>query len=94
MANINRVILTGNLTSDPELSSLPSGTSEWESQDGSKRQAVEVVADTVQFLGSRDAGEGGGQQGQARSFEPRGGELKPDPVPAFGGSGGDDDIPF
>ena len=26
MANINRVILTGNLTSDPELSSLPSGT--------------------------------------------------------------------
>ncbi len=27
MANINRVILTGNLTSDPELSSLPSGTS-------------------------------------------------------------------
>ena len=26
MANINRVILTGNLTADPELSSLPSGT--------------------------------------------------------------------
>src|ERR1041384_7743368 len=26
MANINRVILTGNLTSDPELSTLPSGT--------------------------------------------------------------------
>ncbi len=25
--NINRVILTGNLTRDPELSSLPSGTS-------------------------------------------------------------------
>ena len=112
MANINRVILTGNLTSDPELSTLPSGTSvcklrlavnrrykdqasgewvekpnyfdikvwgaqgencanylskgravavdgrlewrEWEAQDGSKRQAVEVVADVVQFLGSRD----------------------------------------
>ena len=27
MANINRVIITGNLTADPELSSLPSGTS-------------------------------------------------------------------
>ena len=27
MANINRVILTGNLTADPELSTLPSGTS-------------------------------------------------------------------
>ena len=109
MANINRVILTGNLTRDPELSSLPSGTSvcklrlavnrrvkdqatgewsdrpnyfdvkvwgqqgencanflakgravavdgrlewrEWEAQDGGKRQAVEIVADTVQFLG-------------------------------------------
>ena len=33
---------------------------EWESQDGSKRQAVEVVADTVQFLGSRGDGDGGG----------------------------------
>ena len=148
--NINRVVLTGNLTADPELRSLPSGTSvcklrvacntrrkngstgewedkpnyfnvtvwgaqgencanylskgrpvavdgrldwrEWESQDGSKRQAVEVVADTVQFLGSPRDGDGGGS-GQGRSFEPRGGELKPDPVPAFGGSS-DDDIPF
>ena len=152
MANINRVILTGNLTSYPELSSLPSGTQvcklrlavnrrykdqssgewvekpnyfdikvwgaqgencanylskgraiavdgrlewrEWEAQDGSKRQAVEVVADTVQFLGSRDGGGEGGGQAQGRSFEPRGGELKPDPVPAFGAGGGDDDIPF
>jgi single-strand DNA-binding protein len=111
VANINRVILTGNLTADPELSTLPSGTSvcrlrlavnrrykdqssgewtekpnyfdikvwgaqgencaqylskgrpvavdgrlewsEWEAQDGGKRSKVEVVADTVQFLGSR-----------------------------------------
>jgi single-stranded DNA-binding protein len=51
------------------------------------------VADTVQFLGSREGGgEAGG--GQARSFETRGGELTPDPVPAFGPSAGDDDIPF
>jgi single-strand DNA-binding protein len=149
VANINRVIITGNLTADPELSSTPSGTSvcrlriavnrrykdqasgewtekpnyftvkvwgnqgencanylskgrpvaidgrlewsQWEGQDGSKREAVEIIADTVQFLGSRDGGEGGG--GQARSFETRGGELKADPVPAaFGGA--DDDIPF
>src|SRR5207248_8742566 len=140
--NINRVVLTGNLTRDPELRSTSGGTSdcslrsacntrrrdpgsgewvdkpnyfdvtvwgaqgencanylakgrpvavdgrlewrEWEAQAGSMRQAVEVVADTVQFLGSPDAGESGGQ-GQARSFEPRGGELMPDPVPAFGG---------
>jgi single-strand DNA-binding protein len=111
-SNINRVVLTGNLTSDPELRALPSGTSvcklrlavntrrksaagdwedkpnyfditvwgaqgencarylskgrpvavdgrlewrEWESSDGSgKRQAVDIVADTVQFLGGRD----------------------------------------
>ncbi len=27
---------------------------EWETQDGHKRQAVEIIADTVQFLGSRE----------------------------------------
>jgi single-strand DNA-binding protein len=150
VANINRVILTGNLTADPELSTLPSGTSvcrlrlavnrrykdqasgewtekpnyfdikvwgaqgencanylskgrpvavdgrlewsEWESQDGSKRSKVEVVADTVQFLGSRgDAGEPGG--GGFRQTA----ELKAEPVEAMAGGGGaaaDDDIPF
>lgn len=107
MANsVNRVVLTGNLTTDPELRNLPSGTSvcklrvacntrrkdngewvdkpnyfdvtvwgaqgencakylakgrpvavdgrlewrEWDSEQG-KRQAVEIVADAVQFLG-------------------------------------------
>jgi single-strand DNA-binding protein len=31
---------------------------EWEAQDGTKRQAVEIIAESVQFLGSRqDAGE-------------------------------------
>ena len=116
-SNINRVILTGNLTRDPELRSLQSGMSvcslriasntrrkngatgewedrpnffdvtvwgakgencarflskgrpvavdgrlewrEWTAQDGTKRQSVEVVADTVQFLGGRDEGSGG-----------------------------------
>jgi single-strand DNA-binding protein len=148
VANINRVILTGNLTADPELSTLQSGTSvcrlrlavnrrfkdqstgewserpnffdikvwgaqgencaqylskgrpvaidgrlewsEWEGQDGSKRSKVEVVADTVQFLGSpRDSGgESGG------GFRPTA-ELKPEPVEAFtGAAASDDDIPF
>jgi single-strand DNA-binding protein len=33
---------------------------EWEAQDGTgKRQAVEIIADSVQFLGSRD-GQGAG----------------------------------
>ena len=31
---------------------------EWETPEGNKRQAVDVVADTVQFLGSRGDGEG------------------------------------
>ncbi len=149
MANINRVILTGNLTADPELSTLPSGTSvcklriavnrrqkdsasgewvekpnyftikvwgaqgencatylskgrpvaidgrlewsQWEAQDGTKRSAVEVIADTVQFLGSRGDGEGGGA---ARPQFTQSSELKPEPVEAFSGSGADDDIPF
>ena len=146
--NINTVVITGNLTRDPELRSTPGGTavcklrvavnsrrkdgqsgewidkpnyfdvtvwgaqgencaqylskgrpvavdgrlewSEWESQDGGKRSKVEVVADTVQFLGSRgDSGEGGG--GGFRQTA----EIKPEPVEAFtGASAGDDDIPF
>jgi single-strand DNA-binding protein len=107
--SINRVVLVGRLTRDPELRSLPSGTSvcglrvacsssrkdaegdyhekpnffdvsvygapaesvsrytrkgsrvaidgrlewrEWETSDQQKRQAVSIVADTVQFLDS------------------------------------------
>jgi len=40
----------------------------WEAQDGSKRSAVDVVADNVQFLGRADAddGAGGGGGGQAQ----------------------------
>jgi single-strand DNA-binding protein len=70
---------------------------EWEAQDGSgKRQAVEIIADSVQFLGSRDGGGGNsnGFQGQSdvpadtSDFEGAG---------VSGGSGGggsEDDIPF
>src|SRR5664280_3870785 len=119
MNNINRVVLTGNLTRDPELRSLPSGTAvcslrvacntrrkssdgewvdkpnffdvtvwggqgesvarylskgrpvavdgrlewrEWEAQDGTKRQAVDIIADSVQFLGSPNDTSGAGGQ--------------------------------
>ena len=153
--NINRVVLTGNLTRDPELRSLPSGMSvcslriasntrrkgasgewedkpnffdvtvwgaqgencarflakgrpvaldgrlewrEWQAQDGSKRESVEIVADSVQFLGGRDEGQGGGGGG----FTPRSdvpvnqSDFQPQPVaaPAGNGSAADDDIPF
>ena len=40
---------------------------EWEAQDGTKRQAVEIIADSVQFLGGRGDGEGG-----QREFVPAG----------------------
>jgi single-strand DNA-binding protein len=142
-ANINRVVLVGNLTRDPELRHTPGGTPvcslrvavndrkrdesgnwvdapnyfsvsvfgnqaescaqylskgrpvgidgklrwrEWQAQDGSKREAVEVVADSVQFLGSRGDGEGGGNQ-----FVPAGAaQQESADFPAAA----DDDIPF
>src|SRR5262249_5357264 len=140
MANINRVVLVGNLTRDPELRHTPSGTAvcklriavntrmkdgatgqwtdkpnyfdvtvwgnqgescaqylaksrpvaidrrraggEGEAQDGTKRQAVEIIADSVQSLGGR--GEEGGQ------FVPAGAAQEADFTPAAT----DDDIPF
>ena len=156
--NINRVILTGNLTRDPELRSLPSGMSvcslrvacntrrknnstgewedkpnffdvtvwgaqgencarflakgrpvaidgrlewrEWEAQDGSgKRQAIDIIADAVQFLGGREEG-GNGNGFQARSDVPVDQQdFAPAATgaPAAGGGTagqGDDDIPF
>jgi len=153
--NINRVIITGNLTADPELRSLPSGTSvcklrvacntrrkdnstgewvdkpnffdvtvwgaqgencarylsrgrpvaidgrlewrEWESEQGGKRQAIDIIADAVQFLGGRDDNGGGG------GFTPRSdipvdtGDFAPAPAAAGARSPAapaDDDIPF
>jgi single-strand DNA-binding protein len=79
---------------------------EWEAQDGSKRQAVSIVADNVQFIGPRDGagGAGGGEfAGQRGGRAQQGGQR--------GGAGGrpdtgavepwpgdatepDDDIPF
>jgi single-strand DNA-binding protein len=145
-ANINRVVLVGNLTKDPELRHTPSGTAvcslrlavntrrkdsatgewtekpnyfditvwgnqgescaqylgkgrpvavdgrlewrEWDAQDGTKRQAVEIIADSVQFLGSRGDGEGGGQP----QFVPAGAAAQTEN--ADFAAGADDDIPF
>ena len=149
--NINRVVLTGNLTRDPELRSLQSGMSvcslriatntrrkdqsgqwvdkpnyfditvwgqqgencatylqkgrpvaidgrlewrEWDATDGSgKRQSVEIIADSVQFLGGRDdGGNGNGQRFTPESDVPA---DTADFAPAPAGPGAsDDDIPF
>jgi single-strand DNA-binding protein len=146
--NINRVVVSGNLTRDPELRSTPGGTSvcslriavnsrrkdesgqwvdkpnyfdvtvwgaqgencaqylakgrpvavdgrldwrEWEAQDGSKRQSVDIIADSVQFLGSRDAPQGG--NGAVESDLPADTSDFQQAGVASGG-GKDDDIPF
>ena len=78
---------------------------EWQAQDGSKRQSVEVIANDVFFLDSRGDGEGGGgggagfpaSQGSGWSPSPAGGgdlpvdrsDMKPQPARSD-----DDDIPF
>jgi single-strand DNA-binding protein len=148
--NINRVVMTGNLTRDPELRSTPSGTSvcnlriacntrrkgasgEWEekpnyfdvtvwgaqgencsrflskgrpiavdgrlewreyqTQDGQKRQAIDIIADSVQFLGSRDEGAANGSSFSQRSdVTVDSGDFQP--VGATPAATGDDDIPF
>ena len=59
---------------------------EWDAQDGTKRQAVEIVADSVQFLGSRGEGEGGQQFVPAGATASQGADFPP--------SAADDDIPF
>jgi single-strand DNA-binding protein len=148
--NVNRVVITGNLTRDPELRSTSNGTSvcsmrvacntrrknqstgewvdkpnyfdvtvwgaqgencatylqkgrpvavdgrlewrEWEAQDGSgKRSAVEIVADSVQFLGSRDQGENGGRFTPQSDVPADTGDFQQAPVAA---GNADDDIPF
>jgi single-strand DNA-binding protein len=72
---------------------------EWEAQDGTKRQSVEVIANDIFFLDNRGEGEGGGGGGWSAQAAPAspGGDLpvdtsdlsSPAPAPA-----GDDDIPF
>jgi single-strand DNA-binding protein len=153
-SNVNVVVITGNLTRDPELRHTGGGTAvcelrvavnsrrkegndwvdkpnffdvtvwgaqgencatylskgrpvavegrldwrEWEAKDGSgKRQAVSIVANSVQFLGSRD-GSGGGN-GNGNGFSPSSdvpadtSDFEGAAAPS-GGGGADDDIPF
>ena len=144
-ANINRVVLVGNLTRDPELRHTPSGTAvcslrlavnsrskdastgewgekpnyfditvwgnqgescaqylstgrpvavdgrldwrEYEAKDGSKRQAIEIIADSVQFLGGRGDGEG-------QSYIPQSDVAADQSDFVKTGTAADDDIPF
>lgn len=162
-SNINRVVLTGNLTFDPDLRETPGGMKicklrvacntrrkdqsgqwvdkpnyfdvtvfgaqgenaarylakgrpvaidgrlewrEWQDKEGNKRQSVDIIADSVQFLGGRDdaGGGGGGYSGGSQPSQPFQGSSDipvdnsdfnpPAPVGGGGFSTGDDDIPF
>jgi single-strand DNA-binding protein len=152
--NINRVVLTGNLTRDPEVRSTPNGlticklgiacntrkknssTGAWEEKpnffrvtvfgaqaencgqylrkgrpvaidgrlewsswetEGQKRESIDIIADSVQFLGGRDdAGNGNGFSSSVRAAES---DVPIDtadfePAPVAAGAAADDDIPF
>ena len=67
---------------------------EWDAQDGTKRQSVEVVADNIQFLGGREGGGGDGAGGQ--QFVPQGASQSSSSSSSadFPGTPADDDIPF
>ena len=135
MANINRVVISGNLTKDPELRQLPSGNSvcklrmavntrikdrdsgqwtdkpnyfdvtvwggqgesvarylqrgcgllvdgrlewrEWDAQDGTKRQAVEIIAENTQFMGRATAAVAAAAAASARPATSRPPALRP-----------------
>lgn len=73
---------------------------EWQAQDGTRRQSVEVIANDIFFLDSRSDSGGGGGGGEGWGDRPRasaGSDLPVDrsdmsPSPPAGGA--DDDIPF
>ena len=150
--NINRVVLTGNLTRDPDVRSTPGGLSicklgiavntrrknnegQWEEKpnffrvtvfgrqadscgqylkkgrpvaidgrlewstwetDGQKRESIDIIADSVQFLGGREDVSNG--NGFASGIQPTESDVPIDtgdfePAPA-GAAAADDDIPF
>jgi single-strand DNA-binding protein len=155
-SNINRIVIVGRLTSDPELRALPSGSSvcslrlasnafrkntdgertekpnffdvsvygglgetvhrymgrgrrlavdgrlewrEWETPEGAKRQAVEIVAEKVQFLdgrgfqgGSEGSNEGAGLGDEGPGDGEGGGEERE--LVGVGAGGIDDDLVF
>ena len=140
-SNVNVVVITGNLTKDPELRSTGGGTSvcemrvavnsrrkngqtgqwedkpnyfdvvvfgaqadncatylqrgrplavegrldwrEWESKEGGKRQAVQIIATRVRYLGGKP-----GERGESEAEEPQ------EEPAGVGATGAEEDIPF
>ena len=64
---------------------------EWQDQNGNKRQSVDIIADSVQFLGSREGGENGGRFTPQSDVPADTADFAQAPA---GPGGSDDDIPF
>jgi single-strand DNA-binding protein len=64
---------------------------EFTDREGNKRQAVDIIADSVQFLGSRESGENGGRFTPQSDVPADTADFAQAPV---GAGGSDDDIPF
>ena len=62
---------------------------EWQAQDGTRRQSVEVIANDVFFLDSRRDGDGGAAPAAAADVP-----VAEAPQPVGAGAGADDDVPF
>jgi single-strand DNA-binding protein len=152
--NINRVVLTGNLTRDPDVRTTPGGLSicklgiavntrrknsegQWEEKpnffrvtvfgrqaescgqflkkgrpvaidgrlewstwenDGQKRESIDIIADSVQFLGGRDDAGGGGGNGFSSGIKPTESDVPIDTddfeTAPVGAAAAEDDIPF
>jgi len=70
---------------------------EWQAQDGTRRQNVEVIANDVFFLDSRESGSGEGGGGWREQPAASGSDLPVDTSdmqPAAPAPAGDDDSPF
>lgn len=66
----------------------------YEAQDGTKRYVTEVIADEVEFLDSRNSGQGDGGYSQGGA-EPSFGKAAPQPQSdSFGPAIPDEEIPF
>ena len=154
MASFNKVMLMGNLTRDPELRYIPSGSAvtsftvamnrvyklqtgekkeetsfvkvvvwgrmaeicgeyltkgspvfvegrlqsrSWDAPDGQKRSALEVIAQSVQFLGRAGGAKAASQvppQAVGTEAKEEVGEIQLDEMPEMGAKGGESDTPF
>jgi len=64
---------------------------EWDDQSGNKRQSVDIIAESVQFLGSREGSENGGRFTPQSDVPADTADFNKAPA---GAGAADDDIPF